>query len=95
MVETQNISPFRQLFDLMGEGFRVIEFLDGPHEPASDYIHVAAYAWNAVLNHGHVERGMGADKVVRDARPRRVGGPDPAGLAPTPALIPRAGTNHR
>lgn len=33
---------FRTLFDTMDEGFCVIEFLDGPHGPLSDYIHVQA-----------------------------------------------------
>ncbi|NNM75577.1 response regulator [Sphingomonas sp. ID1715] len=35
---------FRTLFDTMDEGFCVIEFLDGPHGPASDYVHVQANA---------------------------------------------------
>lgn len=41
---------YRVLFDSMDEGFCVIEFLDGPHGPLSDYVHVeanAAYARNA------------------------------------------------
>jgi signal transduction histidine kinase len=41
---------YRTLFDSIDEGFCVIEFLDGPHGPLSDYIHVeanAAYASNA------------------------------------------------
>ncbi len=33
---------FRTLFDSMDEGFCVIEFLDGPHGPLSDYVHVMA-----------------------------------------------------
>jgi signal transduction histidine kinase/ActR/RegA family two-component response regulator len=33
---------FRTLFDSIDEGFCVIEFLDGPHGPLSDYIHIAA-----------------------------------------------------
>lgn len=33
---------FRTLFDTMDEGFCVIEFLDGPHGPLSDYVHVQA-----------------------------------------------------
>ena len=33
---------FRTLFDSIDEGFCVIEFLDGPHGPLSDYVHVAA-----------------------------------------------------
>ncbi|MEO6153226.1 MAG: ATP-binding protein [Croceibacterium sp.] len=41
---------YRVLFDSMDEGFCVIEFIDGPHGPLSDYVHVeanAAYAPNA------------------------------------------------
>ncbi|MET0335670.1 MAG: PAS domain S-box protein, partial [Rhizobacter sp.] len=33
---------FRTLFESMDEGFCVIEFLDGPDGPMSDYIHIAA-----------------------------------------------------
>ncbi|PZQ76924.1 MAG: hybrid sensor histidine kinase/response regulator [Variovorax paradoxus] len=33
---------FRTLFEIIDEGFCVIEFLDGPHGPLSDYVHVAA-----------------------------------------------------
>ncbi|TGX37981.1 response regulator [Sphingomonas naasensis] len=33
---------FRTLFDTMDEGFCVIEFLDGPEGPMSDYVHVQA-----------------------------------------------------
>jgi PAS domain S-box-containing protein len=33
---------FRTLFDTMDEGFCVIEFLDGPHGPLSDYVHLQA-----------------------------------------------------
>jgi len=35
---------FRTLFDSIDEGFCIIEFLDGPHGPLSDYVHVAANA---------------------------------------------------
>ncbi len=41
---------YRRLFDSMDEGFCVIEFLDGPEGPMTDYVHVeanAAYATNA------------------------------------------------
>ncbi len=40
-VESLDI-PYRLLFDLIDEGFCVIEFFDGPHGPLSDYIHIAA-----------------------------------------------------
>jgi signal transduction histidine kinase/DNA-binding response OmpR family regulator len=33
---------YRTLFDSMDEGFCIIEFLDGPEGPSSDYVHVAA-----------------------------------------------------
>ncbi|MFO1062001.1 MAG: PAS domain-containing protein [Dongiaceae bacterium] len=33
---------YRTLFDSMDEGFCIIEFLDGPAGPCSDYVHVAA-----------------------------------------------------
>jgi PAS domain S-box-containing protein len=35
-------SRYRMLFDQIDEGFCIIEFLDGPHGPLSDYIHVEA-----------------------------------------------------
>ncbi|MDT0506590.1 ATP-binding protein [Novosphingobium sp. MMS21-SN21R] len=35
---------FRLLFENMDDGFCVIEFLDGPHGPLSDYIHIIANA---------------------------------------------------
>ncbi|HEX7783588.1 MAG TPA: ATP-binding protein [Sphingobium sp.] len=41
---------YRTLFESMDEGFCVIEFMDGPHGPLSDYVHIeanAAYAANA------------------------------------------------
>ncbi|WP_218013776.1 PAS domain S-box protein [Rubellimicrobium rubrum] len=33
---------YRTLFDSIDEGFCVIEFLDGPHGPLSDYVHLEA-----------------------------------------------------
>lgn len=33
---------YRTLFESMDEGFCVIEFIDGPHGPLSDYVHVEA-----------------------------------------------------
>ena len=44
---------FRTLFASIDEGFCVIEFLDGPHGPLSDYVHVMAnpaYAANAGID---------------------------------------------
>src|SRR6187401_2547751 len=43
-------AKYRDLFSTMDEGFCIIEFLDGPHGPLSDYVHVeanAAYARHA------------------------------------------------
>ncbi len=37
-----NEARYRALFDTMDEGFCVIRFLDGPHGPLSDYVHVEA-----------------------------------------------------
>jgi len=37
-----DLERYRLLFDSMDEGFCVIEFLDGPHGPLSDYVHVLA-----------------------------------------------------
>ena len=33
---------YRTLFKSMDEGFCIIEFLDGPHGPLSDYVHIEA-----------------------------------------------------
>jgi len=33
---------YRTLFECMDEGFCIIEFLDGPHGPLSDYVHIEA-----------------------------------------------------
>ena len=41
---------YRRLFDTMDAGFCIIEFIDGPHGPLSDYVHIEAndaYARNA------------------------------------------------
>jgi signal transduction histidine kinase/CheY-like chemotaxis protein/GAF domain-containing protein len=41
---------YQTLFDRMDEGFCIIEFIDGPEGPLSDYVHIeanAAYAENA------------------------------------------------
>ena len=47
-----NAEHYRTLFETMDEGFCVIEFVDGPHGPLSDYVHVEAnpaYERNAGL----------------------------------------------
>ena len=35
-------SRYRTLFNAIDEGFCIIEFLDGPHGPLSDYVHIEA-----------------------------------------------------
>jgi C4-dicarboxylate-specific signal transduction histidine kinase/CheY-like chemotaxis protein len=40
----QSEAKYRTLFNTMDEGFCIIEFLDGPHGPLSDYIHTEANA---------------------------------------------------
>jgi len=47
---------YRLLFESMNDGFCIIEFLDGPHGPLSDYVHVEA---NAAY-----ERNTGIPNVV-------------------------------
>ncbi len=47
---------YRALFDAIDDGFCIIEFLDGPHGPASDYVHVEA-------NPGY-ERHTGIPNIV-------------------------------
>ena len=42
MALRESEARYRTLFDTMDEGFCVIEFLDGPHGPLSDYVHVQA-----------------------------------------------------
>ncbi|MXO71590.1 PAS domain-containing sensor histidine kinase [Alteraurantiacibacter buctensis] len=68
---TQRELVYRQLFDSMDEGFCVIEFLDGPHGPMSDYIHVlanAAYERNAGIPDvvGQRLRNMVSEQAAND-----------------------------
>ena len=56
---------FRTLFDTMDEGFCIIEFLDGPHGPLSDYVHVQANA--AYERHTGIPDVVG--RKVRDMVP--------------------------
>nr|WP_283938078.1 PAS domain-containing protein [Sphingomonas caseinilyticus] len=58
-------SKYRTLFDTMDEGFCIIEFLDGPHGPLSDYIHVDANA--AYERHAGIPNVVG--QRVRDMVP--------------------------
>jgi signal transduction histidine kinase len=48
---------YRTLFEQMDEGYCVIEFLDGPHGPSSDYLHVEAN--RAYAQHAGIENVVG------------------------------------
>ena len=48
---------YRTLFDAIDEGFCIIEFIDGPHGPLSDYIHIEANA--AYAKHAGIENVVG------------------------------------
>ena len=61
---------YRTLFDSMDEGFCVIEFLDGPHGPLSDYIHIEANP--AYLTHTGIPNVVG--QKVREMVPNEAGG---------------------
>ena len=59
---------YRTLFDSMDEGFCIIEFIDGPDGPLSDYVHIeanAAYARNAGIENvvGQKVRTMVPDEA--------------------------------
>ena len=56
---------YRTLFDSIDEGFCIIEFLDGPHGPLSDYIHIEANA--AYARHTGIANVVG--QKVRDMVP--------------------------
>jgi PAS domain S-box-containing protein len=56
---------FRTLFDTMDEGFCIIEFIDGPEGPLSDYVHVQANA--AYERHAGIPNVVG--QKVRDMVP--------------------------
>ena len=61
---------YRALFDTIDEGFCIIEFLDGPHGPLSDYIHIEANA--AYARHAGIPNVVG--QKVRDMVPSEAGG---------------------
>ncbi|WP_232630189.1 hybrid sensor histidine kinase/response regulator [Methylobacterium sp. Leaf118] len=48
---------YRTLFEQMDEGYCVIEFVDGPHGPQSDYVHVEAN--RAYAQHAGIENVVG------------------------------------
>ena len=75
---------FQALFESMDEGFCIIEFLDGPHGPDSDYVHImanAAYERHAGIPDvvGRTLRGMVPDEadawVARYGAVLRTGAP--------------------
>ena len=47
-VFNESEARYRTLFDSIDEGFCIIEFIDGPAGPLSDYVHVAANAAYAI-----------------------------------------------
>jgi PAS domain S-box-containing protein len=61
---------FRTLFENIDEGFCVIEFLDGPHGPSSDYVHVQANP--AYATHAGIPDVVG--QKVRDMVPDEADG---------------------
>jgi PAS domain S-box-containing protein len=61
---------FRTLFECIDEGFCVIEFIDGPHGPLSDYVHVMANS--AYARNTGIENVVG--QRVRDMVPQEAQG---------------------
>ncbi len=61
---------FRTLFESIDEGFCVIEFIDGPHGPLSDYLHVMANP--AYTANAGIENVVG--RRVRDMVPLEADG---------------------
>ena len=61
---------YRTLFDTMDEGFCVIKFLDGPHGPLSDYVHIQANA--AYERHAGIPNVVG--QKVREMVPDEADG---------------------
>ncbi len=61
---------YRALFDAVDDGFCIIEFIDGPHGPASDYFHVEANA--GYERHTGIPDVVG--KTLRDLAPEEADG---------------------
>ncbi|RAK51463.1 response regulator [Phenylobacterium deserti] len=61
---------YRLLFETLDEGFAVIKFLDGPHGPLSDYVHVEANP--AYERHAGIANVVG--QKVREMVPDEAGG---------------------
>ncbi|WP_292043951.1 hybrid sensor histidine kinase/response regulator [Massilia sp. UBA6681] len=49
---SESEARYRTLFDSIDEGFCVVQFIDGPHGPMSDYVHVEANA--AYMRHAGI-----------------------------------------
>ncbi|WP_175577700.1 PAS domain S-box protein [Mongoliimonas terrestris] len=60
---------YRTLFENIDEGFCIIEFIDGPHGPLSDYVHVEANPAYAI--HAGIPNVVG--QKVRDMVPDEAG----------------------
>ncbi|QOY93254.1 PAS domain S-box protein [Massilia sp. UMI-21] len=50
-------SRYRTLFDSIDEGFCIVEFIDGPHGPLSDYVHIEAN--QAYMRHAGIPNIIG------------------------------------
>ena len=66
----ENEARYRTLFDTIDEGFCIIEFIDGPHGPLSDYVHVEANP--AYERHAGIPNVVG--QKVREMVPDEAGG---------------------
>jgi PAS domain S-box-containing protein len=66
----ENETRYRTLFGSIDEGFCIIEFLDGPHGPLSDYVHVEANP--AYARHAGIPNVVG--QKVRDMVPHEADG---------------------
>ena len=69
-IQRENEARYRTLFDTLDEGFCIIEFLDGPHGPLSDYVHVEANP--AYERHAGIPNVVG--QKVRDLVPLEADG---------------------
>ena len=90
---------YRTLFDSIDEGFCVIEFLDGPEGPASDYVHVQAnpaYTRHAGIPDIVASVSARSSLLVRRMPgPRSTGGADHRRADPFRARMDRDGPASR
>ena len=61
---------YRALFEAIDDGFCIIEFLDGPHGPSSDYVHVEANS----ASERHIGIAEIVGRTVRDLAPAEADG---------------------